>query len=94
MSDAPAGPTIDADYAAIPWYRKSSYVSPMTVVGLFCGPVILVVCAIVLSGDVYYKTRDEAGRLRKWGEGNKIAAVAILAMQLWFTLYQLGYFRP
>jgi hypothetical protein len=94
VSDAPAVRATDVDYTAVPWYRKSSFVSPMTVVGLFFGPAILVVCAIVLSGDVFYKTRDEAGRLQKWGEGNKIAAVVILAMQLWFTLYLFGYFRP
>lgn len=94
MSDETAGPATDTDYAALPWYRKSSYVSPMTLVGLFCGTMILVVCVIVLSGDVYYHTRDEAGQFRKWGQGNKIAAVVILAMQLWFTLYLFGFFRP
>lgn len=94
MSDIPITPVNNEDYAALPWYRKSSHVSPMTLVGLFCGPVILAVCVIVLTGDVYYKTRDEAGRLRTWGWGNKIAAVIVLGLQLWFTGYHFGWFGP
>jgi len=85
---------MDEQYDAIPWYRKSSYVSPITLLGLCCGPAILVVCIIVLTGDVYYDKRDGAGNLKKWGAANKVAAIIILGLQVLVTAYQLGAFGP
>jgi len=71
-------------YAQLPWYRKSSYVSVITLVGLCCSPAILTVCIIVLTGDVYYEQADASGHLKKWGFANKIAAIAILGFQILF----------
>lgn len=79
-------------YSEVPWYRKSAYVSPITLLGLCFGPAILAVCIIVLTGDVYYDQRDAASNLKKWGAGNKIAAVIILGLQVVFTAYQFGAF--
>jgi hypothetical protein len=80
---APLSPSeIAQRYDQLPWYRKSSYVSPITLLGLCCGPAILVVCIIVLTGDVYYNQTDAAGHLKKWGYANKIVAIVILAVQI------------
>ncbi len=79
-------------YSEVPWYRKSAYISPITLLGLCFGPAILFVCIIVLTGDVYYDQRDVAFNLKKWGVGNKVAAVIILAFQLAVTAYQFGAF--
>jgi len=79
---APLSPADAAQqYASLPWYRKSSYVSPITVLGICCSPAIFVVCIIVLTGDVYYPQADATGHLKKWGFANKIAAVVILVIQ-------------
>src|SRR5438552_11872987 len=80
---APLSPgEIAQRYDQLPWYRKSSYVSPITLLGLCCSPAIMLVCVIVLTGDVYYNQTDSAGNLKKWGYANKIVAVLILAFQL------------
>ena len=80
---APLSPSeIAQRYDQLPWYRKSSYVSPITLLGLCCGPAIMLVCVIVLTGEVYYNQTDSAGNLKKWGYGNKIAAVVILLFQI------------
>ena len=82
---APLSPAeIDQRYSALPWYRKSSYVSPITLLGLCCSPAIIAVCIIVLTGDVYYSQTDAAGNLKKWGYANKIVAVVILVFQILF----------
>jgi hypothetical protein len=81
----------DFRYSDLPWYRKSSSVSLLTLFGLCCGPAILAVCIIVLTGDVYYDKRDRSGNLKKWGAGNKVAAIIILVLQVIFTiLYAAG----
>jgi len=85
-------PSADDQYLDLPWYRKSSYVSPLTLLGLCFGPAILVVCLIVLTGDVYYDKIDSTGKLQKWGGGNKVAAIIILGVQSLVTAYQLGAF--
>ena len=83
---------MDQEYNDLPWYRKSSNVSPITLLGLCCGPAIFVVCIIVLTGDVYYNKRDPAGNLTKWGAGNKVAAVIILILQIVFTAFRIHAF--
>jgi hypothetical protein len=77
-------------YDQLPWYRKFAYVSPLTALGLCCGPAILVVCIIVLTGDVYYKQTDLAGNLKKWSNANKVVAVVILAFQVLFYAAQFA----
>jgi hypothetical protein len=90
LESSPSAPVDAAQlYSRLPWYRKSSYVSPITLLGLCCGPAILVVCVIVLTGDVYYKQLDAAGNLKKWGVGNKVAAIIILLFQVFFITSQL-----
>jgi len=69
-------------YASLPWYRKSAYVSPITALGICCSPAIFVACIIVLTGDVYYPQADATGNLKKWSFANKIAAVIILVLQV------------
>ena len=81
---------IAQQYSTLPWYRKSSYVSPITLLGLCCSPAILAVCIIVLTGDVYYNQTDAAGNLKKWGFANKIAAIVILVLQILFFSARLA----
>lgn len=50
--------------------------------GLCCGPFILAVCISLLTGDVYYNSYDENGRLKRWSFANKVVAVVILVLQV------------
>lgn len=50
-----------------------------TLVGLVFGAPLLVVCVIVLTGDVWYDTFDAQGRRNKWGFANKVVAALIIA---------------
>jgi len=55
-------------------------------IGAFCfAPLVWLVCFLCLTGDIYQsETRRTTGFLKKWGPGNKIAAVIILVLQLVF----------
>tara|TARA_R110002072_G_scaffold296980_1_gene469350 strand:+ start:414 stop:719 length:306 start_codon:yes stop_codon:yes gene_type:complete len=78
-------------YEDVPWFRKSGFNSLMVVLGLCCGPFILAVCIILLTGDVYYNTYDDQGRLNRWSFANKVVAVIILVLQvLYFGAMALG----
>jgi hypothetical protein len=65
----------------VPWYRREPG-ALVFLLALLCTPVILVLCVIALSGDVYRNAYDKDGNLITWGTGNKIAAVLILVIQL------------
>lgn len=57
---------------------------------LVCNPVTIAMCLICLTGDVYKNGYDKNGNLIVWGNGNKIAALLILVLQvfifwLWHT---------
>ena len=68
-------------YEDVPWYRREP--GAVAFIGvLFCGFVTVALCFICLTGDVYKKSYDKSGNLQVWGVGNKIAAVLILAIQV------------
>lgn len=78
-------------YDDVPWFRKSGFNSLLVVLGLCCGPFILAVCIILLTGDVYYNSYDENGRLKRWSFANKVVAVVILVLQvLYFGAALMG----
>src|SRR6186997_3631416 len=77
-------------YNQLPWYRKSSIVSWLTVLGLCCSPSMMLVCVIVLTGPVYYNKADTTGNLKKWGNANKVVAVLILVFQVLAITAQLA----
>ena len=52
-------------YDDVPWFRRSGFNSLLVLLGLCCGPFILAVCIILLTGDVYYNSYDEHGRLKR-----------------------------
>jgi hypothetical protein len=86
-------------YQDVPWYRRSNVNSALVLthcltLGLL--PLGLVTCAVVLTGQVYYRKKDEGGYLRKWGPANKIAAIVLLAASLAATIaLSIKYFsRP
>ena len=56
---------------------------------LTCGfvPGTLVVCVLVLSGNIYYNKKDEFGNLKTWGAGNKVVAVILLGINLFILLF-------
>jgi hypothetical protein len=69
-------------YADVPWYRRSSTNSAVLLLQLITlpfFPVSLWVCLVLLTGEVYYDKADTNGQLRRWGFGNKLAAVVVLA---------------
>jgi hypothetical protein len=85
-------------YEDVPWYRRE----PGALVFLstfFCSPVIIALCIIALTGDVYRKVYDQQGNpvgLQVWGIGNKVAAVLVLILQLAITgtLYWMLFTAP
>ena len=78
-----------SDYGAVPWYRRSSCVSMMIVLGfVIFPPLIWAACIICLTGDVYSKNFNEDGSLATWSFANKVAAVIILF--IWgFMVYRI-----
>ena len=90
--EQPVGePSLVERYENVPWYRKSGFNSLLVVLGLFCGPFILAVCIILLTGDVYFDKHDEDGRLKRWSIANKVVAVLILLGQIaYFGLVVVG----
>jgi hypothetical protein len=73
------------DYKEVPWFRRSSTNSFFILANVLSFgwiPGILAVCIIALTGNVYLKSRDENGNLKKWGRGNRIAAFVLLLFYL------------
>jgi hypothetical protein len=95
-SPPPVPPQISEDgryrrYEDVPWYRREP--GGLAFLGvIFCGVVSIALCVICLTGDVYKNAYDKDGNLKVWGVGNKIAAVLILALQvyLYWVYHQLG----
>lgn len=72
-------------YSEVPWYRRSSVNTAFIVVGIGSKgviPLTLLTCVLVLTGEIYYKEPDSAGHLRAWSNGNKVAAIIILAANI------------
>ncbi len=49
-----------------------------SLLSLLLGAPLLVVCVVVLTGDVYYEAYDAQGQLKKWGVANKVVAALIV----------------
>ena len=89
VSTSPAEAT---SYAQVPWYRRSSVNTAFIIIGFLTKgylPLALVTCVLVLTGDVYYKEKDQHGALRKWSKANKFAAIILLALNAWLLWYVL-----
>ncbi len=71
-------------YEEVPWYRREPG-ALVFLLALGCSPVIIALCVIALTGDVYKNGYDQQGNLQVWGIGNKVAAVLILILQLGMT---------
>ena len=81
------------EYAEVPWYRRSSVNSFFILINILTAgrvPLILWTCINLLSGDIYYKSKDKQGHLKKWSVGNKVVAVLILATNIWVIFYSLS----
>jgi hypothetical protein len=48
--------------------------------GIFTTIGVIAVCAIVLTGPVYYDKKTKDGTLKQWSAGNKVAAVILLVL--------------
>jgi hypothetical protein len=81
----PARPGRYATYEDVPWFRRSSFNSLLCGLGLCIGPLVWWCCFNVLTGDVYYNQYEPDGSLKKWSGANKVAAVLILALNLFGT---------
>jgi len=67
-------------FAEVPWFRREP--GPITLLLLLVfSPVLLALCIIALTGDVYRNAYDKNGNLVTWGIANKIAAILILLTQ-------------
>ena len=71
-------------YEEVPWYRREPG-ALVFLLALCFSPVIIALCVIALTGDIYKKSYDKQGNLQVWGVGNKVAAVLILILQLGIT---------
>ena len=78
-------------YADVPWYRREPGALTF-LAALLCTPVIIALCIICLTGDVYKYSYDNDGNLQVWGIGNKVAAVLILIIQtlVYVAVYSFG----
>jgi serine/threonine protein kinase len=75
------GRMLYTDISQVPWYRRSSINTLTMWISFFlCGLGVLAVCINVLTGDIYLNKKDENGYLKKWGKGNKIAAIFLLVI--------------
>jgi len=80
-----------SDYGAVPWYRRSSWMSVMLLLGfMICSPLMLAACIICLTGNVYYSKFNEDGSLATWSFANKVASVILLL--IWGFLFYIGFF--
>ncbi len=68
-------------YDQLPWYRQSTVIFKIIIVGIFFAPALLPACIAVLTGPIYYKQSGEDGVLRKWRVSNKVAAILILVVE-------------
>lgn len=76
-------------YQDVPWYRRASVNSVFILLNvLSCGwfPGTLIVCAMVLTGDVFAKNPDKPGGAKAWGRGNRIAACILLLLYIVFVI--------
>ena len=78
-------------YDEVPWYRREPG-ALIFLAALLCTPVIIALCIICLTGDVYKNSYDKQGNLQVWGIGNKVAAVLILVIQtlVYILVYTMG----
>jgi len=75
-------------FAEVPWFRREP--GPITLIlMLLFSPVLLALCIVALTGDVYRNAHDKSGNLVVWGIANKIAAILLLLVQLGFAV---GYY--
>jgi len=82
-----------ASYSQVPWYRRSSVNTIFIVSGFLTKgylPLVLVTCALLLTGNIYYKQPDADGRIRTWSKANKVVAAAILLLHIGFLFYATG----
>ncbi len=76
-------------YEQVPWFRREPGAIVLLLALLF-SPVLIALCIIALTGDIYKKGYDKYGNLEVWGIGNKIAAVVLLLIQFfvyWFMIW-------
>lgn len=76
------------EYSQVPWNQKEGTCTLFILIGLFIAPFLWYVCFVSLTSEIYSNKKDTEGHLKKWGMGNKIAAVILLALQL-FSLARL-----
>ena len=76
-------------YALVPWYRRSGFVSLLVIFGLCIGLTLIPACILVLTGPVYYPKVGPDGRLRTWSVLNKVVAVILLVLWTWVFLSQI-----
>lgn len=81
------------DYSEVPWYRKSSSNTLLILLSFLTFgfvPGVLIVCIIVLTGDVYLDRRDKDGNLERWSWGNKVVAVILLFFNIMYLAAAMG----
>ncbi|HEY1661707.1 MAG TPA: hypothetical protein VGI03_04750 [Verrucomicrobiae bacterium] len=67
-------------FSEVPWFRREP--GPITfLLALIFMPILLAICIVALTGDIYRNAYDQDGKLIVWGTGNKVAAVVILVIE-------------
>jgi hypothetical protein len=79
-------------FEEVPWYRREPG-SLVFVLCLCCGPVLIALCILALTGDIYQNSYNKEGNLKVWGVGNKIAAILILVIQVLISMMWNAYHR-
>lgn len=73
------------DIDQVPWFRRSDVCTILIVANFLTGgffPGIIIVCGILFTGDVYYKTKLPTGDLKKWSSANRVLAYVLAAIFL------------
>ena len=52
----------------------------VSILGVFTTIGVIVICVTVLTGPIYYNKTGPDGRLAKWNNANKVAAVILLIL--------------
>jgi hypothetical protein len=72
------------DWDDVPWHRRSEVLGYWVIIGfLIFPPLLWAACIVCLTGPVYYSGIRKDGRRERWSVGNKLAAVLVLALQVW-----------
>jgi len=75
-------------YEDVHWNRKSWFNGLLAFLGFFLfSPLLWWCCINLITGEIYYDSYDEYGKLRKWSIANKVVAFVLLAINILLIIF-------